>query len=311
MNRLKLLMLCVTFFALAAGCQSSDKAQFRLQQRRITLKTTPEGARVWHLAPPTGDPVNLGMTPLIDQPVMVLTKLKVTVQDPSSIGAVMSEINTARLRIEKDGYKPVRDHGRDDARADGGAQHHAGACGDAAVADGTEFRACGAAGGEGDTDHRSLRCRRCRRTRVRFCSSAPATITAVASPRSCSITSRGEQSLGWSASSRGLAIGWPGNHGALSEHTERRLGEMNINFDDGRHMPLQCRACDLAEAGLVVALKEAEHRAMLAEKFSGWEDRVTYWHVHDVDAAHPEVALREIEQLVRELVLNLKRNGSS
>ena len=120
-----------------------------------------------------------------------------------------------------------------------------------------------------------------------------------------------EQSLGWSASSRGLAIGWPGNHGALSEHTERRLGEMNINFDDGRHMPLQCRACDLAEAGLVVALKEAEHRAMLAEKFSGWEDRVTYWHVHDVDAAHPEVALREMEQLVRELVLNLKSNGST
>jgi hypothetical protein len=60
---------------------------------------------VWHLAPPTGDPVNLGMTPLIDQPVMVLTKLKVTVTDPSQIGAVMSEINTARLRIEKAGYK--------------------------------------------------------------------------------------------------------------------------------------------------------------------------------------------------------------
>jgi len=106
MNRVMISMLCVVLFAVAAGCQSSDKAQFRLQQRRITLKTTPEGARVWHLAPPTGDPVNLGMTPLIDQPVMVLTKLKVTVQDPSNIGAAMSEINTARLRIEKDGYKP-------------------------------------------------------------------------------------------------------------------------------------------------------------------------------------------------------------
>ena len=119
-----------------------------------------------------------------------------------------------------------------------------------------------------------------------------------------------EHSLRWSAGSRGLKIGCPGNHGALSEHTERRLTELSINFDDSRHMPLQCRACDLAEANLVIALKEAEHRTMLAEKFSGWEDRVTYWHVHDVDAAHPEVALREIEHLVGKLVLDLKRNGS-
>jgi hypothetical protein len=105
MNRFAM-MLSVAMLAAGLGCQSSDNAKFRLQQRRITLKSTPEGARVWHLAPPTGDPVNLGMTPLIDAPVMVLTKLKVTVQDPSAIGAVMSEINSARLRIEKDGYKP-------------------------------------------------------------------------------------------------------------------------------------------------------------------------------------------------------------
>ena len=48
-----------------------------------------------------------------------------------------------------------------------------------------------------------------------------------------------EQSLPWVATSRGLKIGWPGNRGALSEHTERRLAAMNINFDDSRHMPMQ------------------------------------------------------------------------
>lgn len=106
MKQFVIVTLCIAMAA-AAGCaSSSDKAKFRLQQRRITLKTQPEGARVWHLAPPTGDPVNLGMTPLIDQPVMVLTKLKMTVEDPSHIGEMMSEINTARLRIEKDGFKP-------------------------------------------------------------------------------------------------------------------------------------------------------------------------------------------------------------
>ncbi|MEA2707484.1 MAG: low molecular weight protein-tyrosine phosphatase [Phycisphaerales bacterium] len=115
-----------------------------------------------------------------------------------------------------------------------------------------------------------------------------------------------QRGIDWSASSRGLKIGWPGNHGALSPHTERRLAEMNINFDDSRHMPLQCRECDLAAADLVVALKEAEHRAMLAEKFRGWEERVRYWHVHDVDAAKPEDALREIEKLVREFIDDLR-----
>jgi protein-tyrosine phosphatase len=115
------------------------------------------------------------------------------------------------------------------------------------------------------------------------------------------------QSLPWMATSRGLKIGWPGNHGALSEHTERRLAAMNINFDDSRHMPMQCRECDLADADLVVALKEAEHRAMLAARFDGaWADRVTYWHVHDVDAADPDEALKVIERLVRRLINDLK-----
>ena len=56
---------------------------------------------------------------------------------------------------------------------------------------------------------------------------------------------------------------------------------------------------------MVIALKEAEHRDMLARSFAGWDDRVTYWHVHDVDAAHPEQALAEIETLVRTLVTRL------
>jgi protein-tyrosine-phosphatase len=115
-----------------------------------------------------------------------------------------------------------------------------------------------------------------------------------------------ERSVRWSASSRGLKIGWPGNHGALSRHTQQRLAAMNISFDDSRHMPMQCRECDLAAADLVIAVKEAEHRAMLAARFGGaWADRVTYWHVHDVDAAAPDEALREIERLVRELVEKL------
>ena len=115
-----------------------------------------------------------------------------------------------------------------------------------------------------------------------------------------------QQGLAWSACSRGLKTDWPGNKGALSEHTERRLAEMQINSDDASRMPIECCEGDLSEADLVIALKEAEHRAMLAKRFCGWEDRVTYWHVHDLDEGPPEVALAEIEELVSELIEQLK-----
>ena len=112
--------------------------------------------------------------------------------------------------------------------------------------------------------------------------------------------------LNWRATSRGLQIGWPGNVGAISKYTEARLAELGICFDDCRHMPMQCRENDLAKADLVIALKEAEHRAMIERSFPDWRDRVTYWHVHDVDQSTPDVALKEIEQLVQKLIESLK-----
>jgi protein-tyrosine phosphatase len=72
--------------------------------------------------------------------------------------------------------------------------------------------------------------------------------------------------------------------------------------------PMHCFDEDLSAADLVVALKEAEHRPMLAQNFSGWEDRVQYWHIHDVDQAHPDVALVEIENEVRSLIDRLAKS---
>src|SRR5437016_2616970 len=114
------------------------------------------------------------------------------------------------------------------------------------------------------------------------------------------------ESLDWQATSRGLRIGWPGNFGAMSHFSEDRLRQLGISCDDYRHMPLQCRRCDLEQASLVVALKQDVHRPMFAEYFPDGTARVRYWHVHDVDAAHPETALPEIEKLVEALVAELK-----
>jgi protein-tyrosine phosphatase len=115
-----------------------------------------------------------------------------------------------------------------------------------------------------------------------------------------------EARLNACAESRGLRLGWPGNLGAMSPLAEQRLDRMGISFDNFRHMPMQCRACDLERAATVIALKEAEHRPMIAARFPGWEDRVTYWHIHDVDKARPEEALGEIETRVRDLIRTLQ-----
>src|SRR5437762_7289347 len=74
----------------------------------------------------------------------------------------------------------------------------------------------------------------------------------------------------WRALSRGLKLGYPTNLGAMSPLTEQRLAELGLSIDEYRHMPLACRACDLEAADLVIALKEDEHRQMLAERFGNW-----------------------------------------
>jgi protein-tyrosine phosphatase len=112
--------------------------------------------------------------------------------------------------------------------------------------------------------------------------------------------------LDWHAQSRGLQIGWPGNVGPMSMHTKQRLAEMGVDCSRFMTMPMQLAEADLEAAVMVIAVKEAEHRAMMKSQFPAWETRVKYWHVHDLDGATPEQALREIEELVRTLVNELK-----
>ena len=112
----------------------------------------------------------------------------------------------------------------------------------------------------------------------------------------------------WSATSRALAIErGAGNVGPLSVHTRRALEERSVAARSADRMPASCTLSDLEAAKLVVALKEAEHRPLLTERFRGWEDRVTYWHVDDVDLASPEAALSEIERHVEDLIQRLRQ----
>ncbi len=64
----------------------------------------------------------------------------------------------------------------------------------------------------------------------------------------------------------------------------------------------------------MVAVKEAEHRALMAQQFPLWKDRIEYWHVDDLDCAQSHEALPHLESRIHELVERLRTadggNGS-
>ena len=114
------------------------------------------------------------------------------------------------------------------------------------------------------------------------------------------------EGLNWRASSRALAIEkGADNLGPISPFTARALSERNISPSRSR-LPAACCIQDLEIADLIVAMKEAEHRALLEDRFAGWQDRVTYWHVGDIDSARPDEATALIDYKVRNLIRNIR-----
>ena len=114
--------------------------------------------------------------------------------------------------------------------------------------------------------------------------------------------------LNWRAASRGLAPEpSPDNVGAISIHAFQALNDRSISPAD--RLPVVCTIEDLESADRVVALKEAEHRYFLAQRFPGWENRTLYWHVDDIDVAEPAVTIAAIDRLVRELIADCQNDN--
>jgi len=107
--------------------------------------------------------------------------------------------------------------------------------------------------------------------------------------------------LNWRAFSRGLAPEpSPDNVGAISIFTRRALSDRSISLVE--RFPVVCTIGDLESADRVIALKEAEHRLFLEQRFPGWENRTLYWHVDDIDVAEPADTIAKIDQLIRDLI---------
>ncbi len=119
------------------------------------------------------------------------------------------------------------------------------------------------------------------------------------------------EKLAWQAESRGLMVGRWGNIGPISRYTCDALERRGIPLDDDPREPMPLTLQDLAEAELVVAVKEAEHREMMAQQFPLWKDRIEYWHVDDLDCAESHVALPHLENQIQSLVERLRAEGEN
>jgi len=107
--------------------------------------------------------------------------------------------------------------------------------------------------------------------------------------------------LPWQAVSRGFRLN-PKNLGPVSPFTIEGLSALGLAPSQSWRPPQVLYEEDLRSAGHIVAVKEAEHRAMMRHYFPVWEDRIEYWQIDDVDAAEPAVALPALVERLNALI---------
>ena len=112
--------------------------------------------------------------------------------------------------------------------------------------------------------------------------------------------------LAWEAQSRGLDPD-PRNAGPMSASTMAALRKLGIPFDNHLRLPIRAAVDDFRAAHHIVAVKEAEHRAMIERAFPEWLPHVEFWHVHDLDCCGPKEALPHLDREVAALVERLRR----
>jgi protein-tyrosine phosphatase len=117
----------------------------------------------------------------------------------------------------------------------------------------------------------------------------------------------GRDGLAWHAFSRAVAEKlFPENVGPMSPYALNALRAKSIAPDGAMRNPALCTLDDFAAAELVVALKDAEHRPMIEQRFASVAHRVQYWDVDDIEYLDPATALAGIDEQVGRLIGSLQ-----
>ena len=112
--------------------------------------------------------------------------------------------------------------------------------------------------------------------------------------------------LAWRAFSRGLALD-ERNPGPLSRHTREASQKLGIPVNAYLRLPQRASDDDFRRAHHIVAVKEAEHRALMTRDFPASLARVEFWHVDDLDCCGPEDAIPHLDREVQALMLRLRQ----
>ncbi len=107
MKQIRSLVIVCACVWLVSGCRTSPKGSFSLERRQITIITEPEGAAVTQTHPLGQPSTDLGTTPLEDQPVAVIGRIKAMKNMPyHDTQDLIKRVGNVIVRIEKDGYEP-------------------------------------------------------------------------------------------------------------------------------------------------------------------------------------------------------------
>ena len=92
----------------------------------------------------------------------------------------------------------------------------------------------------------------------------------------------------------------------MSRNTMAALAALGIPYETHLRLPIRATAADFSAAQHIVAVKEAEHRPLIARNFTQWLEVVEFWHVHDLDCSGPEEALPHLDREVAGLIERLQ-----
>jgi len=107
MKQIRLLIVVFSCLWLVSGCKTSPKGSFSLQRRQITIITEPEGATVTQTHPLGQPSTDLGITPIEDQPVAVITRINAMKNMPyHETQDLIKRVGNVIVKIEKDGCEP-------------------------------------------------------------------------------------------------------------------------------------------------------------------------------------------------------------
>ncbi len=101
MRNAALLILLISLIGLT-GCSSGPR--FSYENRKVSIITTPSGAKVYQLNSALRNETFLGTTPVIDQPVRILTEVRGEL-NPSLKDWMVSQVTMLNVKIVKVGYR--------------------------------------------------------------------------------------------------------------------------------------------------------------------------------------------------------------